>query len=230
MFNNTPTFWANSWNRHFEEYIQYVPFQAYYLYCLLGEYDANVLEIAGGSFHDTSALNNWGIACTGIDTCREVIEKAKKAEPTLNRKVLEMDAKQMDFRDKTFDVSFHNGFFAYFSSDEELRLLIREQVRVTKRLIVCSVHNALNDWLREKFRIFSRKDDLYNLRFYTPQRIRSLLTPFCRRVEIFPLQVPEFDRLITMTNARDFVKGIYNKYYHACDIRRCKRLMAVGYL
>lgn len=230
MLQNTREFWKANWEKHFSEYVRYVPFQAYYLYFLLEEGDQRLLEIAGGSFHDTACLNKWGVSCEGIDFCPEVVEMARWREPRLRDKLFVMNARRMTFADKAFDVSFHNGFFVNFSSDEDIRQLLKEQVRVTKRLIVCSVHNRMNQRLKKKFSMLSAGDDLYNIRFYTPLELRRLLMPFCRRVKILPFQIPEFDRLIALTHARDFVRKIYSQYYHASDIGRCKRLMAVGYL
>lgn len=230
MLHKTPQFWTENWRRHFGEYVSYLPFQAYYLYCLLESPEEKLLEIAGGSFHDTSCLNSWGISCTGIDLCREVIRMAKEKNPALQNKLFVMDAKRLDFNDKTFDVSFHNGFLGYFEREEDIHPFLEEQVRVTKRLIVCSVHNELNSTLLRKFRRFSLVDDLYNIRFYTPRQLKKMLKPFCRTVEVRPFQVPEFDQIILRTEAKDFIKEIYNRYYHTLDIGRGKRLMAVGYL
>ena len=230
MLAKTQTFWRESWKQHFAEYLSYTPFQAYYLYCLLERSDTQLLEIAGGSFHDTSCLNEWGISCTGIDLCADVVQMARYKNRYLRHKVFVMDAKNMDFKDKSFDVSFHNGFFVNFTDDDEIRGLLQEQVRVTKRLIVCSVHNQLNNHLIEKFENFSAVDDLYNIRFYTPEKLKELLRLFCREVKILPLQTPEFDQMIVTTQARDFVKAIYSRYYHAIDLTCCKRLMAVGFL
>lgn len=230
MLQNTEAFWKENWERHYQEYISRLPFQAYYLYCFLRKTDREVLEIAAGSSNDTVCLNEWGISCTGIDFCQHVIQLAKEKDPKLRHKFLVMDAKRMTFPDKSFDVSFHNGFLVNFQSDAEIHRLLAEQARVTKRLIVCSVHNQFNLDLIHKFKALSQVDDLYNIRFYKPDHLKNLLKPFCRKVKIFPFQCPGFDRLIALTRSKDFVKENYIQYHHTMDINQCKRLMAVGYL
>ncbi len=232
MLSNTQEFWTQNWDRHFDEYINYAPLQAFYLYFFLWKTDIKVLEIAAGSFHDTFCLNQWGISCTGIDLCFKAVQMARRSNPQFRHKTFVMNAKNIGFEDKSFDVSFHNGFFVNFDNDQEIHQLLKEQTRVTREMIVCSVHNGLNANLVKKFEFLSQYDDLYNIRFYTPQKLKELLMTHCRKVIIFPFNIPELDERIAISEGRDkdLLKTRYFQNYSMSNVQKCKRLMGIGYL
>jgi hypothetical protein len=230
MLKDTQEFWTEIWKRHFNGYVNAAPWQAFYLYFILDRTDIEILEIAAGSFHDTFCLNEWGIPCTGIDLCPTAVDLARKKTPSLSHKTLVMDAQHLGFENKSFDISFHNGFFANIQDANILRAIIQEQVRVTRKKIICTVHNRLNKSLINKFKMLSKKDELYNVRFFYPDEITSLMVSFCQKVAIFPIQIPEFDELFYVTRDKDLMKSIYLHHYLTIDMHKCKRLMVVGYL
>lgn len=225
----TIDFWTSSWKKHFEEYAHHAPLQAFYLSFILQLKELKLLEIAAGSFHDTACLNSWGGECLGIDSCPTVLAMARQQYPHLAGKISRMNAERLGFRDKAFDLSYHNGFFVYFE-DRQIRRLLEEQTRVTRRILVCSVHNQLNTFAVRKFDRLSRRDALYRLRFFHPDEMRRLLKPYCREVMIFPFNIPEFDHKIAAGRDVNSLKTEYLHHYSRAGLERGHRLMAVGYL
>jgi len=219
------------WGAHFNTYISKLPRQAYYLYFITKNTDKNILEIAAGSFRDTALLNQWNYKVVGIDFSQKAVDLAKKQYPEWKNNFYEMDATSMTFPTESFDVSFHNGFFICFPENALLTPLIKEQIRVTKRCIVCTVHNALNSELLKLFQEKSKQDSLFDIRFYNPSEIRNILSPYCKSIQIYPFGHPVFDRLIkTLKNYPNVLKIIYNMIHPYLNIIQCERLMVVGFL
>ncbi|MGQ9645227.1 MAG: class I SAM-dependent methyltransferase [Thermodesulfobacteriota bacterium] len=231
MIDNTKLTWRNIWLRHYSSYVRAIPRQAYYLFFVLRNEDQRILEIGAGSFRDTVRLNEWGYNCIGIDFLRDVVEFAKKRYPTYKDKMLPGDASRLSFTNKCFDVSFHNGFYILFQQDELIHSLLREQVRVTKRCIVCTVHNKLNTRLVNLFREKSGLDPLYDVRFFYPNEMKNLLKPYCDHVAILPFGTPILDRLIRyMAWYPKGLKWLYSKTSSKMKLENCERIMAVGFL
>lgn len=231
MISNTRETWKNIWNQRYSSYVRFIPRQAYYLFFILQKEDHRILEIAAGSFRDTIRLNEWGYDCTGIDSLDEVVKMAKDQYLLYQTKMLLGDAASLNFADRSFDVTFHNGFYVLFEEDKTIDSLIREQVRVTKRYIVCTVHNKLNTRLVNLFMEKAIQDPLYDIRFFYPDEMIHLLKPYCRHVVAFPFGVPLFDRLIRYFGRyRKGVKWLYSEVATKMKLEKCERLMVVGYL
>ena len=62
-----------------------------------------------------------------------------------------------------------------FPEDEQLFQLLEEQERVTSQYIVFAVHNKLNEELKIIFKKLSKKDKLYDVRFFTPEEIVDII-------------------------------------------------------
>ncbi len=77
--------------------------------------------------------------------------------------------------DHSVDLSFSNGFWVLFNDDARILDLAREQARVTRRWMVVLVHNGLNSRLRTKFANSAKTDDLYNIRFFSPDEVERIV-------------------------------------------------------
>jgi len=227
---NTQEFWQTTWQKHSKSYARTIALQAYHLSFILRPQDHHLLEIGAGSFRDTARLNHWGYNCTGCDFSHEAVRLAQGNFPSYAEKLLVQDAAHLQFADKSFDVSFHSGFFGYFEDTALLNQLVYEQVRVTRNRIVCTVHNKLNTALHTGFADKAREDRLFDIRFFEPQEVVDLLQPYCTRVEVFPYGSAHFNRLIKLLCNRVLLKELYKLSYRFWTLHHCERLMVVGHL
>jgi ubiquinone/menaquinone biosynthesis C-methylase UbiE len=227
---NTQEFWQETWHKHYKSYARTIGLQAYHLSFILQPQDHYLLEIGAGSFRDTALLNQWGYNCLGCDFSHEAVRLAQDNFPQFAEKLLVQDAAHLQFADKSFDVSFHSGFFGYFDDKALLNQLVPEQVRVTRNRIVCTVHNKLNTALHTDFTDKAREDRLFDIRFFEPQEVVDLLQPYCTRVEVFPYGNGHFNRLIKLLHNRVLLKELYKRSCRFWALHRCERLMVVGHL
>lgn len=228
MSINTKEFWQSAWQRHHRAYLRTVGFQAYYLSFILKPHERRLLELGAGSFRDTARLNEWGYDCTGTDFSEESVQLAQQAFPRWASKIQMQDAAHLSFENQAFDVTFHNGFWVLFQEDEFLDQLLKEQVRVSKSRVVCTVHNALNQRQRVVFAEKAREDPLYDIRFFEPDEMRQLLQPHCREVRIYPYSVLHFNRLMKLIKQRALLKVVYLTTHRLWRIQNWERLMVVG--
>ena len=77
--------------------------------------------------------------------------------------------------DQSVDLSVHNGFWVLFADDAQLLALMREQARVTRRVMVALVHNADNHRLRATFADKAHSDALYDIRFFRRAELPALV-------------------------------------------------------
>jgi hypothetical protein len=225
-----PYWWENAWNRHYRKYVSRPARQAYYLYCILPSGVSHILEIAAGSFRDTAKLNQWGFKCIGTDFSTKAVELARETYSRWADNFLVCDATRLPFASQSFDVSFHNGLFACFHEDNLIHSVIKEQLRVSKKMIVCTVHNAHNEHLRRQFESKSSTDDLYAIRFFTREEITNILSPSCKQVKLYPFGSLWGNRVIKLFPNRHLVRLFYRLTYRHWDWTKCERIMAVGWL
>jgi ubiquinone/menaquinone biosynthesis C-methylase UbiE len=229
MRQNSQQFWAQAWARHFDSYVRNWGRQAYYLRFILAPHERRLLELGAGSFRDTVRLNQWGYDCLGTDFSEEAVALARHRFSEYAHCIQAMDATKLNVDDQSVDVSFHNGFFVLFDEDAMIGRILSEQVRVTRRRVVCTVHNALNRRQVERFCELKRTDRLYDVRFFAPDEIRALLAPYCRRVELYPFGNRILDRSIKYASRVAPLRWMYRRLARR-DIRDADRIMAVGYL
>jgi 2-polyprenyl-3-methyl-5-hydroxy-6-metoxy-1,4-benzoquinol methylase len=222
--------WDNAWHQHYAEYTQRPSYQAYYLFCILPNKTRRILELGAGSFRDTAQLNEWGYECIGVDFSEGAVASARQRYPQWASRFLSADAMRLPFRTGSFDVSYHNGLLVYFEDNEKIRQIIREQVRLSRTMVVCTVHNAHNSQLQELFKQRAQKDPIYAIRFFERSEIAQLMAPFCRRVELFPFGSLWANRLIRHLRQRHLVRLFYRRTYKYWDWTKCERIMAVGWL
>ena len=223
-------FWDLTWPKYFEKYKKAFPRQAYYVYFVTGKPTGGVLEIGAGSFRDIACLNRWGIKGIGVDFSFQAVKLARKVFPLCGGKFLVSDGFNLCFKDKSFEVSYHNGLFVCFEDDSKIRELLNEQIRVTKRIIICTVHNKVNKKLTWEFKRRANKERLYAIRFFEASELLALMRPFFKRVKVYPFGFSPFDRFLRMSRIPLLARIIYLLTYKFWPLSRCERIMVVGYL
>lgn len=177
--------WDSQWSNIFDHYQQDLR-HAYYIRAILEEREKKILEIAAGSFRDFGALNKMGLDAYGIDFSNKSVESAKKQFTHLADKISEQDAFNTNFKDESFDFTFHNGLWVYFN-DENIMNLLKEQIRISKYRIAVTVHNKHNKQFVEYFDRLKVDDPLYELRFFEVDEITDLLKTSVKNVKVIPV-------------------------------------------
>jgi len=228
---NTVNEWNKEWDDSFDHY-QLDTRHAYYVNAVISDNCNKVLEIAAGSFRDMNKLNELGIDCYGVDYSDVSVVKAKLQFPSLGEKIVKGDAFALPFKDKEFDVSYHNGFWGYFDN-ESIDRLLQEQIRVTKRMVIATVHNRHCQQFFEYFERKKLETPLFNIRFFTSQEIRDCISPYCEEIRVIPVgkqkKLYEDDLInIGLCDAASIKKSFD---YHKDDLLDCsERLMCIGIL
>jgi hypothetical protein len=168
-------FWEDAWVRHLEDYLASPPRAGLWLRARFGLSGWSVLEIAGGSCRDSRHLAENGIAATGSDFDRKTLDWLAQRFPDSPLKLAREDAFAMRFADASVDLSIHNGFWVLFADDEPVKALLREQARVTRRVLVAMVHNADNPRIVAAFARKAKTDPLYAIRFFRRAELPALV-------------------------------------------------------
>jgi hypothetical protein len=177
--------WDLKWSSMFDHYQSDLR-HAYYIRALKRENEKRLLEIAAGSFRDMAALCRWGISCDGIDYSNESVDRAKCSYPQLKERIYKMDAFSCAFENAAFDLTYHNGFWGYFS-DAEIVALAREQARISRYRMIATVHNAHNTSFRRYFDKVKVADPLFNIRFFHVDEITAIMSRVCSKVAVVPV-------------------------------------------
>lgn len=193
-------FWEEAWVRHIEQYLQAPPRAGFWLAARFPLYGWRVLEIAGGSCRDSRFLANQGVEAIGSDFDRKTLDYLRTRFPQSPLSLACEDAAALSLPDKAVDLSVHNGFWVLFSSNERIVSLLREQARVTRRVLVALVHNGDNPRVVSAFAGKAKSDPLYDIRFFHRQELIDLvqyagLQPRAMRLEKFGGPV---DRLLCL--------------------------------
>ena len=223
--------WDVKWEEIFNHYQQDTR-HAYYIRAILNEHENKILEIGAGSFRDMAQLNKWGINCDGLDFSLKSVKMAKIYYPEIADKIINDDAFKTSIEDNNYDLSYHNGFWTYFS-DEEIKRLIQEQARITRKRIVATVHNGHNKDFIKYFEKLSEKDDLYNLRFFEIEEMYELLKETCNNVTIIPVgkgkKYYEDDLINIGLGDAVYLKKSFN--YHGMNLlENSERILCIGEL
>lgn len=168
-------FWSEAWARHIEEYLSAPPRCGYWLASLFPR-NMSVLEIAAGSFRDCRYLFTIGFDARGCDFDRKTIEYLHTKYPSSMPPLFCEDAFAFSFDDKSFDLSFSNGFWVLFKENEKIISLLHEQARITRKFIISLVHNAENKPLVDSFQLQSIQDPLYDIRFFSRKELFNLIS------------------------------------------------------
>ena len=224
--------WDQKWETIFDHYQQDLR-HAYYIRAILNSNEKKIVELAAGSFRDTMALNTMNIDCYGTDYSSKTVSLAKKKFPVIADKLSEQNSFKINFLDKSFDLSFHNGFWVLFSNNEDILNLIQEQARITKYRIVATVHNAHNKSFVEYFHKLKENDPLYRIRFFEMDEIIELMKTATKNVKIIPVGKGKKyyeDYLINLgLDDAKCIKKCFN--YHKLDLlNSSERLLCIGCL
>lgn len=234
MSLDSRNFWNQAWPQYIQGYVNTIPRQAYYLYFLLHKLNfvnsQDILELGAGSYRDTVKLNEWNYNCKGVDFSADAYALACQNYPKYQQNFYCEDALNLPFENKTFEITFHNGFLVCFQDDKTLDLLLKEQVRVTQKAIICTVHNYKNKKLRQIFLEKSQKEDFYKIRFFQEEELMQIMKPYFTSIEVMPFGYPVFDILMSKIKNKDILNFIYQVSYKIWNIEKCERLMFIGYL
>ena len=167
-------YWAKAWVRHIENYSSAPPRCGYWLAARFPS-DLSILEIAGGSCHDSRYLATTGRSAIGSDFDQKTLEYLANRYPNSPLKMQREDAFSLSFADKSIDLSFSNGFWVLFSDNEKIQQLIHEQARITRKYLIALVHNVENPRLIKLFKQKSKTDSLYNIRFFQRNEVLEIV-------------------------------------------------------
>ena len=152
--------WGQIYNTELElsELIDHVYSHKPYLVEIWNAKPAKVLEIGVGGGSTSIFLSYLGIEAQAIDNDPAVIDKARENNVNLmgRLQIKEGDAYKLPYPDDSFDIVCHQGFFEHFA-DEEIRSLLKEQLRVARQVIFSVptkyyLSNALGERLMTKGR------------------------------------------------------------------------------
>lgn len=193
-------FWEQAWVDHIEMYLATPPRAGFWLAWRFRLAGWRVLEIAGGSCRDSRHLAAMGVDAIGSDFDRKTLDYLAARFPQSPLKLAREDASALSLADRSVDLSMHNGFWVLFPDDAHIAALLREQARVTRRVLVALVHNADNHRLVATFARKAKTDPLYDIRFFHRSELLALvqaagLQP--RRVHIEKFGGP-VDRLLRL--------------------------------
>ncbi|EJF32855.1 MULTISPECIES: class I SAM-dependent methyltransferase [Enterobacteriaceae] len=177
--------WDHKWQDIFDHYQNDLR-HAYYIDAVRKSREKRVLEIAAGSFRDIVQLTKRGAEGHGIDFSPESVSLAKKLYPSLQDRFSVMNAFELQYPDKHFDISYHNGFWGLFA-DEDIQKMALEQARITRGRMIVTVHNAHNQSFADYFNVKKGTDSLFNIRFFTVEQMQEILGKVARKVTIIPV-------------------------------------------
>lgn len=196
-------FWEDAWVRHLEQYLSTPPRAGLWLAARFPLAAWRVLELAGGSCRDSRYLAEQGVAAIGSDFDQKTLDYLARRYPASPLVLQREDASALSLADGAVDLSMHNGFWVLFGDDAKLVQLLREQARVTRRVLVALVHNADNPRVVAAFARKAQADPLYDIRFFRRGELPALvaaagLRPRAVRLEKFGGPV---DRLLALPGA-----------------------------
>lgn len=219
--------WNAEWERDFELYHTDLRF-TYILRSILRKSEKRILEIAGGSFRDTLNISRLtDVNCIGIDSCEKCVELAQKKFPLQRDKLKVMNAFNLQFPDKYFDMSFHNGFWGFFQ-DSEIRQLIKEQVRVSRDRIIAVCHNMEN--VKNSKSLNELSTLMTSLRPFSKEELLSLMSPYCKNIVVIPIMDRGYKYLYDFHLRNTYIVRLYLKLAKYFNHSSAERLLCIGEL
>ncbi len=166
--------WFESWKCHLEQYLQAPPRTGIYIHANFSKIRSS-LEIACGSSRDSIYLAKKQVEATASDYEDRVIDELKNRFNYSKLKYVQADAFKLPFHDNSFDMVFHNGFFVCFYKDQDIKTMLVEQARVSRKYVLFFVHNKLNIGLVNQFNRLAPSDPIYDIRFFEPNEIEQIV-------------------------------------------------------
>lgn len=228
MLNNSTELWRTLWSRHMATYQNSRPRQADYLSYILRPNERRLLELGSGSFRDIAALGERGYDVLGSDFSPEAVEAGQQAYAQLADRFSVMDATALPLDDNAVDVTFHNGLFVCIDDDTLIDRMLREQVRVSRRRIVVTVHNGENPSLVADFAAKRGNDPLYDIRFFDRAELERLMGPHVRSLRMYPFGLRKFDRWVASYGGDRRWRAMYRATWRSWPWSRVERIMAVA--
>jgi len=211
MLRNKEEFWEESWIKHIKTYLSATPRAGIFLENYFKDVNT-ILEIAGGSCRDSRYLANNNYDVTGSDFDKKTLDYLQKKKFVNDvLKYSREDAFNLSFKNDSFDLIFHNGFFILFDDNEEIYDMLKQQQRVSKKYIVIFVHNKDNNNLIQIFKEKSKKDDLYNIRFFDKDEIVKIVKD--SKIEYKNIDVLKFGGFFDVFYKKKLKKIIPNPLY-----------------
>ncbi|MFN7293412.1 MAG: class I SAM-dependent methyltransferase [Lysobacteraceae bacterium] len=171
---DTPDGWDAEWARWFERYSRGIPRVGMWLARAYATSGCDILELGAGSGRESRFLSRYARSVTCVDFSAGAMEALRASHPPSNLRALTMDALNLEFPDRAFDLSFHKGFWSCFSDDVQVARLFSEQLRVTRRTMLALVHNGANAPFHAMFQAKAETDKLYQVRFFKPDELLEL--------------------------------------------------------
>lgn len=166
--------WANFYAKTFDfeflirnAYVHLEMFKSIY-----NEQPKTLLEIGSGTGSMSIFWSYLGLDVFSLDNDRKVLKKAENLSKKLNGQVnfVYGDAFRLPFKDRSFDIVFHQGFLEHFSNEQIIQLL-NEQLRVGGAVVFSIPNN------------FYQKKDFGNERLLTKNFWDKLLQTNFRLIE-----------------------------------------------
>lgn len=192
-FDNSSVRWDKEVLNYLDEYHKSIPKHGIVIQNFINKsknYPKKILEIGAFSCKDSRylAIQNKSCKVYSVDISSEAVKSAKLISKKLNIKnhfVTRMDAFNLKFKDKEFDITFHSGFFIYFNNNSDINKLLAEQKRITRGHIIIFVHNKYSLLDRIKFFInwFILNKSLYKIRWWSIKEIEKTCSSYGKIVE-----------------------------------------------
>lgn len=202
--------WAESWQHHLEQYLQ-VPSRCGIFIHTYFPSISTALEVACGSSRDSVYLAQHGVNVAAIDYEERLINALKRKFSHPSVTYIQANAFKLPFRDNTFDMVFHNGFFIYFKCEDEIYSLLSEQCRVSKKYMLFFVHNELNTSMLHRFNDLAIQDPIYDIRFFNPSEVVDLVNH--SSIEYSSLKLMKFGGPVDLLYSKKIKKIIPNLLY-----------------
>lgn len=168
---DTPDAWDAEWARWFERYSRGIPRLGMWLARAHATSGCDILELGAGSGRESRFLSPYARSVTCVDFSAGAMEALRASNPPSNLRAVTMDALNLEFPDRAFDLTFHKGFWSCFSDDVQVARLFSEQLRVTRRTMLALVHNGANAPFHAMFQAKAETDKLYQVRFFKPEEL-----------------------------------------------------------
>ncbi|NCA26499.1 MAG: class I SAM-dependent methyltransferase [Methylophilaceae bacterium] len=170
----SPEDWNIQWNKWFGSYSKGNPRLGKWLHLSYPLKQSTVLEIGAGSGRESRYLATIARSVTCVDFSPDAVNHLSASGLPPNMVSLQANAMCLPFKDACFDLTFHKGVWILFSNDQEIILLLREQLRVTRNLALAVVQNALNKKQIREAEVKARTDPLFRFRFFSPYELQLI--------------------------------------------------------
>jgi len=220
--------WNGIWNEYIGKYVHSDPKHGKIVERIAKKYNISFnscLETGCGSARDSRYLSEKRKTYC-LDLSSEPLKIAYKISKELNGEnyfLMQSDVFNLPFKDKSIDVSFNSGLLIYFSTNEDIYRILKEQSRVTKELMVIFVHNKFDFIMNILFKYLYhiKGEDLYNIRRFSFKEIKSICERFGNILEVgaceytVPIVINKFKKKLfgSELNLEDFRSEIDKRIF-----------------